>query len=111
MKVPLSQIAHTRSGDKGDTCNIGVIAYDAARHYPVLVRELTAERVKSFFGELVQGKVERFELPNLGALNFLMHEALGGGGTLSLRTDAQGKTLGAALLRLEIEVSESEIGN
>jgi hypothetical protein len=105
MRVPLSKIAHTRSGDKGDTCNIGVIAYDA-RHYPVLVRELTPERVKSFFGSLVQGKVERFELPNLGALNFLLHEALGGGGTVSLRTDAQGKTFGAALLRLEIEIEE-----
>ncbi len=105
MKLPLSKIAHTRSGDKGDTCNIGVIAYDA-RHYPVLVRELTPERVKSFFGPLVRGKVERFELPNLGALNFLLHESLGGGGTVSLRTDAQGKTFGAALLRLEIEVEE-----
>ena len=104
MKVPLSQIAHTRSGDKGDTCNIGVIAYDAARYYPVLVRELTAERVKAFFGELVQGKVERFELPNLGALNFLLHQALGGGGTVSLRVDPQGKTFGAALLRMQIEM-------
>jgi len=110
MKIPLSRIAHARSGDKGDTSNIGVIAFDA-RHYPVLVREVTPDRVKAFFGEMVRGKVERFELPNLGALNFLMHEALGGGGTLSLRTDAQGKTLGAALLRLEIEVSESEIAN
>jgi hypothetical protein len=105
MKVPLSAIAHTRSGDKGDTSNIGVIAYDA-RHYPVLVREVTADRVKAYFGELVKGKVERFELPNLGALNFLLHEALGGGGTVSLRVDAQGKTFGAALLRLEIEISE-----
>jgi hypothetical protein len=104
MKVPLSQIAHTRSGDKGDTCNIGVIAYDAARNYPVLVRELTAERVKSFFGELVQGKVERFELPNLGALNFLLHQALGGGGTVSLRVDPQGKTFGAALLGMQVEM-------
>jgi hypothetical protein len=104
MKVPLSQIAHTRSGDKGDTCNIGVIAYDAARYYPVLVRELTAERVKAFFGELVQGQVERFELPNLGALNFLLHQALGGGGTVSLRVDPQGKTFGAALLRMQIEM-------
>jgi hypothetical protein len=102
MKVPLSQIAHTRSGDKGDTCNIGVIALDE-RHYPVLVREVTAERVKGHFGGLVAGPVERFELPNLGALNFLLHQALGGGGTLSLRTDAQGKTFGAALLSLEIE--------
>jgi hypothetical protein len=105
MKVPLSRIAHTRSGDKGDTSNIGVIAYDA-RHYPVLVREVTADRLKAYFGELVKGKVERFELPNLGALNFLLHEALGGGGTVSLRVDAQGKTFGAALLRLEIEISE-----
>jgi len=105
MKVPLAKIAHTRSGDKGDTCNIGVIAYDA-RHYPVLVRELTAERVKAFFGDRVKGKVERFELPNLSALNFLLHEALGGGGTVSLRIDAQGKTFGAALLRLEIDISE-----
>ncbi|MBZ5591092.1 MAG: hypothetical protein LAP39_02575 [Acidobacteriia bacterium] len=105
MKVPLAKIAHTRSGDKGDTCNVGVIVYDA-RYYPALVRELTAERVKSFFGEWVKGKVERFELPNLGALNFLLHEALGGGGTVSLRIDAQGKTFGAALLRLEIDISE-----
>jgi hypothetical protein len=105
MKVPLAKIAHTRSGDKGDTCNIGVIAYDSC-HYSVLVRELTAERVKAFFGEWVKGKVERFELPNLAALNFLLHEALGGGGTVSLRIDPQGKTFGAALLRMEIELNE-----
>jgi hypothetical protein len=103
MKVPLSQIAHTRSGDKGDTCNIGVIALDE-RDYPVLVREVTAERVKRHFDGLVRGEVERFELPNLGALNFLLHGALGGGGTVSLRTDAQGKTFGAALLAMQIEV-------
>ena len=103
MKVPLSQLAHTRSGDKGDTCNIGVIALREA-DYPVLVREVTSERVKRHFGDLVQGAVERYELPNLGALNFLLHGALGGGGTVSLRTDAQGKTLGAALLSIEIEI-------
>ena len=103
MKVPLSRIAHTRSGDKGDTCNIGIIAYDE-HHYPDLVREVTAERVKAHFGELVKGEVERFELPNLGALNFLLHQALGGGGTVSLRTDAQGKTFGAALLSMEIDL-------
>src|SRR5580700_2686059 len=103
MKTPLARIAHTRSGDKGDTCNIGVIAYDE-RHYPTLLREVTAERVKRHFGELVQGEVERFELPNLGALNFLLHQSLGGGGTVSLRTDAQGKTFGAGLLGLEIDV-------
>src|SRR3954453_5275281 len=83
MNVPLSQLAHTRSGDKGDTSNIGVIAWRES-DYPILAREVTAERVKSFFGELVQGEVERFELPNLGALNFLLHNALGGGGTVSL---------------------------
>jgi hypothetical protein len=108
VKIALSRIAHARSGDKGDTSNIGVVAYDV-RHYPVLVREVTAERVKQHFGELVKGKVERYELSNLGALNFLMYEALDGGGTLSLRVDAQGKTLGAALLRMEIEASDSEL--
>jgi hypothetical protein len=103
MKVPLSQIAHTRSGDKGDTCNIGVIANEG-RYYPVLVAQVTSEHVKAHFGDLVKGPVERFELPNLGALNFLLHQALGGGGTVSLRTDAQGKTFGAALLSLEVDV-------
>ena len=103
MKIPLSQIAHTRSGDKGDTCNVGVIANHESQ-YAVLVREVTAQRVKSHFGDMVRGEVERFELPNLGALNFLLHGALGGGGTVSLRTDAQGKTFGAALLSLEVEV-------
>jgi hypothetical protein len=108
MKIPLARVAHTRSGDKGDTCNIGVIAYDEA-HYSALLREVTSERVKRHFGELVQGPVERFELPNLGALNFLLHQSLGGGGTVSLRTDAQGKTFGPALLSLEIDVPESTV--
>jgi hypothetical protein len=103
VKAPLGTIAHTRSGDKGDTSNIGVIAFKA-EHYPVILREVTPERVKQFFGDLVKGEVERFELPNLGAINLLLHEALGGGGTLSLRIDAQGKTYGAALLRMEIEI-------
>ena len=105
MKVPLSRIAHTRSGDKGDTCNIGVIAWEE-RFYPILLREVTADRVKRHFGAMVRGSVDRYELPNLCALNFLLHGALGGGGTVSLRTDAQGKTFGAALLSLEIEVGE-----
>jgi hypothetical protein len=103
VRQPLGTIAHTRSGDKGDTSNIGVIAF-RPEHYPVIVREVTPERVKQFFGDLVKGEVERFELPNLGAINLLLHEALGGGGTLSLRIDAQGKTYGAALLRMEIEI-------
>ncbi len=108
MKIRLSEIAHGRSGDKGDTANVGLVAYDS-RNYPVLVREVTAERVKAYFGNFVQGEVIRYELPNLSALNFLLHEALGGGGTLSLRTDAQGKTFSAALLRMEIEVHEHEL--
>ena len=110
MKIPLSQIAHGRSGDKGDTANVGIIAYDP-RHYPMLVREVTPERVKKHFGNLVKGEVVRYELPNLGALNFLLHESLGGGGTLSLRTDAQGKTFSAALLRMEIEIDEHELAD
>ena len=105
MKAPLSRIAHTRSGDKGDTSNIGVIAW-RMEDYPVLVREVTAERVKAHFGSLVKGRVERFELPNLGALNFLLYEALDGGGTVSLRTDAQGKNMGSALLSMEITIDE-----
>jgi hypothetical protein len=103
VKRPLSAIAHTRSGDKGDTSNIGVIALKP-KDYPVILREVTPERVKEFFGDLVKGKIERFELPNLGAINLLLHEALGGGGTVSLRVDAQGKTYGAALLRMEVEI-------
>jgi hypothetical protein len=103
MKKPLGSIAHTRSGDKGDTSNIGVIAFKP-EHYPVILREVTPAKVKQFFGDLVKGEVERFELPNLGAVNLLLHESLGGGGTVSLRIDAQGKTYGAALLRMEIEV-------
>ena len=107
MKVSLFDLAHSRSGDKGDTANVGVIALKK-EFYPVLVREVTAERVKEHFGEMVKGSVERFELPNLKALNFLLHESLGGGGTLSLMTDAQGKTFSTALLRMEIELSETE---
>ena len=107
MKVSLFDLAHARSGDKGDTANVGVIALKD-EYYPVLVREVTAERVKEHFGEIVKGKVERFELPNLKALNFLLHESLGGGGTLSLMTDAQGKTFSTALLRLNVEVPEEE---
>ena len=107
MKVQLTRLAHARSGDKGDTANIGLIAL-AEELYPVLVREVTAERVKQHFKGVCHGEVERFELPNLGALNFLLHESLGGGGTLSLMTDAQGKTFSTALLRMEIEVTEQE---
>jgi hypothetical protein len=103
MRAALGSIAHTRSGDKGDTCNIGVIAFKP-EHYEIIFREVTPARVKQFFADLVKGDVERFELPNLGAINLLLHESLGGGGTVSLRVDAQGKTFGAAILRMEIEI-------
>jgi hypothetical protein len=105
MQVQLVKLAHARSGDKGDTANIGLIALKD-EYYPLLVREVTAERVKEHFGEIVRGGVERFELPNLKALNFLLHESLGGGGTRSLMTDAQGKTFSTALLRMTIEVPD-----
>jgi hypothetical protein len=107
MQVQLVKIAHARSGDKGDTANVGLIAL-REDFYPLLVREVTAARVKEHFKGIVHGEVERFELPNLGALNFLLHESLGGGGTLSLMTDAQGKTFSTALLRMKIEVSDAE---
>ncbi len=108
MKVRLLDLAHARSGDKGDTANVGVIARQPA-HYALLVRELTAERVAAHFAGMLRGGVERFELPNLHALNFLLHGALGGGGTVSLKTDAQGKTLSTALLRMEIEVPDGTV--
>jgi hypothetical protein len=95
-------LAHARSGDKGDTANIGVIALHPDL-YPVLAREMTAARVARHFRGMA-GRVERFELPNLFALNFLLHDALDGGGTISLRTDAQGKVYSTALLRMEIRV-------
>jgi len=107
MKIQLTQLAHARSGDKGDTANVGLIAL-RDEFYPVLAREVTAARVKEHFKGICQGEVERFELPNLGALNFLLHESLGGGGTLSLMTDAQGKTFSTALLRMQIEVADDE---
>jgi hypothetical protein len=107
MKVQLTKLAHARSGDKGDTANVGLIAL-RDDFYPVLVREVTSARVKEHFRGICKGPVERFELPNLGALNFLLHQSLGGGGTLSLMTDAQGKTFSTALLRLQIDIDEEE---
>ena len=107
MKVQLRKLAHARSGDKGDTANVGLIAL-RDEFYPILVREVTADHVKKHFAGLCNGEVERFELPNLGAINFLLHQSLGGGGTLSLMTDAQGKTFSTALLRMEINVGEEE---
>ena len=107
--VPLAYLAHARSGDKGDSANVGVIAY-TEEVYPILLEQVTAARVKEHFASLVLGDVERFELPNLMALNFVLHRALDGGGTVSLRTDAQGKVLSTALLRLEVEVPANIAG-
>ncbi|HEX6983068.1 MAG TPA: hypothetical protein VF181_09930 [Balneolaceae bacterium] len=104
-KVKLIEIAHGRSGDKGDGSNVGIIA----RHpdiYPFLKENLTAERVKEHMKHICKGDVERFELPNIGALNFVLHESLGGGGTVSLKLDAQGKTHASLVLRMEMEVPE-----
>ena len=102
-RVRLVELAHARSGDKGDTANIGLIALKPA-YYPILVKHVTAARVARHFKGIITGPVERFELPNLHALNFLLHGALDGGGTTSLKTDAQGKVFSTALLRLEVEV-------
>jgi hypothetical protein len=107
MNVRLVDIAHARSGDKGDTANVGVIAM-RSEWYPLLARELTRERVAAHFQGMITGEVERYELPNLDALNFLLHGALGGGGTLSLKTDAQGKVFSTALLRMVLDVPDEE---
>ena len=106
MRIRLIDIAHARSGDKGDTGNVGVIAR-REEYYPVLAKYLTVERVQQHFRGIVLGRVERFELPNLGAINFLLHGALGGGGTRSLKNDAQGKTLSSAMLRMEFDIEET----
>ena len=108
MKVPLSRVAFARSGDKGDTANVGVIAL-APEVYEHLVSQVTSVRVKAHDAGVCRGDVERFELPNLSALNFLLHESLGGGGTVSLMLDAQGKTFGAGILALEVEVPEAVV--
>jgi len=104
-RIQLLHLAHARSGDKGDTANVGVIAL-RPEYYPILVEQLTPERVKAHFEGIAFGPVERFELPNLEALNFLLHNALGGGGTVSLKTDAQGKVLSTAMLRMEVELPD-----
>lgn len=103
MKKRLIEIAHGRSGDKGDAANVGIIAYNDDG-YEIIRKHLTVEKVKSHFKGICLGEVERYELPNLRALNFLLHNTLGGGGTVSLKHDAQGKTLAAAMLRMEIEI-------
>ena len=104
-RISLDQIAHARSGDKGDGSNVGLIAYTDAG-YDLIRREVTAERVKAHFHAICHGPVERFEVPNLKALNFLLHDSLGGGGSESVKTDAQGKTHGQGLLRMELELPQ-----
>lgn len=103
MKVKLLDIAHGRSGDKGDAANVGIIAYDD-KGYEIIKNHLSKEVVKKHFEGICLGEVDRYELPNLRALNFVLHNTLGGGGTVSLKLDAQGKTLAAALLRLELDI-------
>ena len=105
MKVQLIKLCHARSGDKGDTGNVGLIARKL-EYYPLIVKYVTVGVVKKHFEGICNGPVERFEIPNLFAINFLLHESLGGGGTVSLKNDAQGKTLSSALLRLELDIPE-----
>jgi hypothetical protein len=107
MRIRLLDIAHARSGDKGDTANVGLIAL-RPEWFPLLLREVTVSRVARHFEGMIEGDVERFDLPNLNALNFLLHGALDGGGTLSLKTDAQGKVFSTALLRMRIDVPDEE---
>lgn len=104
-RVPLYAMAHARSGDKGEGSNVGVLAYDD-RGYEILKAWLTPERIKAHFGEIVRGRVDRYDLPNLRGINFILHDSLGGGGSASLKTDAQGKTHGMALLRMMIEIPD-----
>lgn len=105
MKIRLGQVAHARSGDKGAASNVGLLA-NAPELYPWLLATLTAERVKQHFAQVALGRVERYEVPNLCALNFILHDSLGGGGTESLKTDAQGKTHGQGLLEMQVDLPE-----
>ena len=106
MKLALRELCGYRSGDKGDIANVAIFA-DDDETYALIVREATAERVKEHFGSMVIGRVDRYEAPNVRALNFVMYGALGGGGPRSLRADALGKTLGGALVRMEIDVPDN----
>lgn len=105
MRIRLVDIAHARSGDKGDTANVGVIAL-RPEWYPLLRDQLTLDRVRAHFTGVITGDAQRYELPNLHAVNFLLHGALGGGGTVSLKTDAQGKVFSTAMLRMVLDVPD-----
>nr|WP_296456044.1 hypothetical protein [uncultured Acetatifactor sp.] len=109
MQIYLNQIAHGRSGDKGDTSNVCVFARKP-EYYAVIAREVTPQRVKAHFGDMVKGEIVRYDVPSLQGFNFVMKHALGGGATHSLRLDSLGKSMGSALLRMKIEVGEGEIG-
>lgn len=102
MRIKLKDICHGRSGDKGDAANIGLIAFNK-EDYKLIEKHVTAEKVKEFFKGICEGEVIRYEMPNINALNFILNNTLGGGGTVSLKLDAQGKTLASALLKMEIE--------
>ncbi|KAB2880010.1 hypothetical protein F9K33_06775 [bacterium] len=104
-KIKLNQIAHARSGDKGDSSNVGLIAFKK-EHFELLRTKVTTAAVKRHFKDICRGEVDRYEVPNLLALNFILHDSLGGGGTESLKTDAQGKTHGMGLLEMEIDVDD-----
>ena len=104
-EIPLYAMAHARSGDKGDASNVGILAYDD-RGYEILRTWLTPARVKRHFEGIALGQIERYEMPNLRALNFILNDSLGGGGSASLKNDAQGKTHGMALLRIRVEVPD-----
>lgn len=108
MKVKLARVAHARSGDKGDASNVGLIA-DTPELYELLGEQVTAQRVEEHFRQVCRGKVERFDVPNLNAYNFILHDSLGGGGTESLINDAQGKTHAQGLLEMEVEVPEGMV--
>ncbi len=105
VRLALRELCGYRAGDKGDIADVALFADDEAS-YELIRREVTAARVKAHFGDMVKGDVDRYEAPNVLALNFVLHDALGGGGPRSLRADNLGKTLGGALVRLEIEVPE-----
>lgn len=101
-KVQLKELAYVRSGDKGDVCNIGLLALNA-ENYEIIRQQVTPERVKAFFGEMVKGPVNIYELPNIHSLEIVLHNALDGGATRTLRFDQTGKAMGTALLRMEVE--------
>lgn len=107
-EVYLNEIAHGRSGDKGDTSNVCVYAREP-KYYDIIRREVTVEKVREYFGDMVKGEIIRYEVPSLGGFNFVLKHALGGGATLSLRLDTLGKSMGSAFMRMKVHVEEGEL--